>query len=261
MSPPPRKAAAHKGTSRKKAPAKAWRRPPRKRVEAVVSLLTEHDPHPECALTHANPFELVAATILSAQCTDVRVNMVTPALFARYPDPASMAAAELEDLQELVRTTGFFRNKAKSLKGMAATLVSDFGGEVPRTMEELLTLPGVARKTANVVLGTCFGEAQGVVVDTHVARITGRLRFTPHTDPVKIERDLMALLPESEWIDFSHRIIRFGRTVCDARKPRCDDCFLRPHCPRVGVDAASAKSSRARGSSRAGRPDKASGAS
>ncbi len=243
-------------------PAKTWRRPPRKRVETVVAMLREHDPNPECALVHANPFELVAATILSAQCTDVRVNMVTPALFARYPDPATMAAAEPDELEELVRTTGFFRNKAKSLKGMATRLVEDFGGEVPRAMDELLTLPGVARKTANVVLGTCFASAEGVVVDTHVARITGRLKFTPHTDPVKIERDLMALIPREEWIAFSHRIIRFGRTVCAARKPKCDECFLRPHCPRVGVvdkpAKGTAKSSTKRATKRATKGAKAS---
>jgi endonuclease-3 len=205
------------------------------RVRKLLAALEAHDPDPHCALDHANPYELVVATILSAQCTDKRVNLVTPALFARYPAPADLAAAEQQDVEELVRTTGFFRNKAKNLIGMARRLEQQFGGEVPATMEALLTLPGVARKTANVVLGVCFGRAEGVVVDTHVLRIARRLGLTRERDPVKVERDLMAALPEAAWIDFSHRLIRLGRTVCVARKPRCDACHLRPWCPRVGV--------------------------
>ena len=224
-----------KAASRRKAAARRSVRPDPGWVTALLATLEAHDPDPRCALDHANPYELVAATILSAQCTDKRVNMVTPALFARYPTPADLAAAEQEDVEELVRTTGFFRNKARNLIGMARTLVDDFGGQVPATMEALLTLPGVARKTANVVLGVCFDRAEGVVVDTHVLRIGRRLGLTGHEDPVKVERDLMAVLPPETWIGFSHRIIRLGRGVCDARKPRCDECHVRDLCPRVGV--------------------------
>jgi endonuclease-3 len=198
--------------------------------------LARRDPHPDCALEHADPYELTVATILSAQCTDVRVNMVTPALFARYPAPADLARAEQADVEELIRTTGFFRNKAKNLIGMARRVVEQYGGEVPREMDDLLSLLGVARKTANVVRGECFGLADGVVVDTHVARITGRLGFTNETDPVKIERDLMELVPRRQWILFSHRLIRFGRSICDARRPRCGTCFLARWCPRNGVE-------------------------
>jgi endonuclease-3 len=198
--------------------------------------LARRDPHPDCALEHADPYELTVATILSAQCTDVRVNMVTPALFARYPAPADLARAEQADVEELIRTTGFFRNKAKNLIGMARRVVEQYGGEVPREMDDLLSLPGVARKTANVVRGECFGLADGVVVDTHVARITQRLGFTNETDPVKIERDLMELVPRRQWILFSHRLIRFGRSICDARRPRCGTCFLARWCPRNGVE-------------------------
>jgi endonuclease-3 len=204
-------------------------------VKSVLRSLARRDPHPRCALDHANAYELTAATILSAQCTDVRVNMVTPALFARYPSPADLARAEQGDVQDLIRTTGFFRNKAKNLIGMARRLVEHYGGEVPREMDALLTLPGVARKTANVVRGECFGLADGVVVDTHVARICQRLGFTKERDPVKIERDLMELVPKPQWIRFSHRLIRFGRSVCDARRPRCAGCPLARWCPRLGV--------------------------
>jgi endonuclease-3 len=205
------------------------------RVAALVRALRRHDPHPRCALDYATPFELVCAVILSAQCTDTRVNLVTPALFARFPDAAALAAARTGEVEELVRTTGFFRNKAKNLVGMAQGLVQRFGGQVPQGMDELLSLPGVARKTANVVRGEAFGLADGVVVDTHVTRLAGRLGLTRHADPVKIERDLMALLPHAEWIGFSHRLIRLGRSSCVARKPRCEGCPVRELCPRVGV--------------------------
>jgi endonuclease-3 len=218
---------------------RAPRRPPRPdpaAVKAVLRVLARRDPHPRCALAHADAYELTVATILSAQCTDVRVNTVTPAFFARYPTPADLARADRADVEELIRTTGFFRNKAKNLVGMARRLVDEYGGEVPRGMEALLTLPGVARKTANVVRGECFGLADGVVVDTHVARIATRLGFTRERDPVKIERDLMELVPRRQWIAFSHRLIRFGRTVCDARRPRCSTCPLARRCPRIGVE-------------------------
>jgi len=204
-------------------------------VKALVRALNRHDPHPQCALDYASPFELLCAVILSAQCTDKRVNLVTPALFARYPDAAALAAARQADVEELVRSTGFFRNKARNLVGMAQGLVQRSGGRVPQGMDELLALPGVARKTANVVRGEAFGLADGVVVDTHVTRLTARLGLTRETDPVKIERDLMALLPRAEWIGFSHRLIRLGRTSCKARTPRCGECPLREICPRLGV--------------------------
>jgi len=204
-------------------------------ARTIVRRLHGEYPDCRCALTHANPYELIVATILSAQCTDEMVNKVTPALFRRYPTPAALARARQPAVEKLVKSTGFFRNKAKNIIGMARKVVADHGGQVPRTMEELLTLPGVARKTANVVRGTCWGLADGVVVDTHVNRIAKRLGLTRHSDPVKVEQDLMALLPREEWIDFSHRLIRLGRSVCPARRPRCDECPLRPHCPRVGV--------------------------
>jgi len=205
------------------------------RRDALLAALAAHDPNPKCALDHANPFELLAATILSAQCTDVRVNLVTPALFARYPTPEELAAAEQADVEELIHSTGFFRNKAKNLIGMARRLVEHFDSEVPRDMDDLLSLPGVARKTANVVRGECFGLADGVVVDTHVGRISRRIGFTRETDPVKVERDLMAVVPSDQWIVFSHRLIHLGRGACPARKPRCHECPIAEHCPKLGV--------------------------
>jgi endonuclease-3 len=215
---------------------RARARPDPHDVQAVLRVLARRDPRPRCALDHADPYELTAATILSAQCTDVRVNLVTPALFARYPTPADLAQAEQADVEELIRSTGFFRNKAKNLIGMARRVQDAYGGQVPRDMDALLTLPGVARKTANGVRGECFGLADGVVVDTHVARISQRLGFTRERDPVKIERDLMELIPRRQWIRFSHRLIRFGRSVCVARKPRCGGCPVSRWCPRRGVD-------------------------
>ncbi len=184
-----------------------------------------------CALHHQSAYELLVATVLSAQCTDVRVNMVTPALFQRFPDAKALAGADQEELQELIRSTGFFRNKAKNLIGAARKLARDFDGVVPRSMTDLLELPGVARKTANVVLGNAYGIASGVVVDTHVSRLSGRLGLTEEKDPKKIETDLMEIVPEDEWIDFSHRLIQHGRRLCVARKPRCGECFLADLCP------------------------------
>jgi endonuclease-3 len=188
-------------------------------------------PDARCSLDHSSPFELLVATILSAQCTDERVNMVTPALFRRFPTPEHFAAATTEEIEEHVRSTGFFRNKTRSIKGAATLIAERFGGRVPDTMEEILTLPGVARKTANVVLGTAYGQASGVVVDTHVQRVSRRLGLTSERDPAKIERDLMALLPPAVWVGFSHRVIQHGRRVCAARRPRCSECSLSDLCP------------------------------
>jgi endonuclease-3 len=201
--------------------------------EAAVTrgLLAERWPNAECALHHRNPFELLVATILSAQCTDARVNLVTPELFARWPTPFALAKASQAEVEAVVRSTGFFRNKAKNLLGMAQRLVEAYGGEVPRAMDDLLTLPGVARKTANVVRGVSWGLADGVVVDTHVARIAARLGWTRNTAPEKIEKDLMALHPKDAWIGLSHVLIHHGRGICQARKPRCAECPVRARCP------------------------------
>jgi endonuclease-3 len=200
------------------------------RVAEIVKRLQAAYPDAKCALHHRNAWQLLVATILSAQCTDVRVNKVTPGLFRKYPTVKDLAAVRQEVLEQEIRSTGFFRNKAKSIIGAAATLLRDFAGRVPRAMDELLTLPGVARKTANVVLGTAFGIAAGVVVDTHVQRIARRLDLTRQTAPEKIEQDLMRLLPQSEWIDFAHRVIWHGRQVCAARRPNCPACNLNDLC-------------------------------
>ena len=188
-------------------------------------------PDAHCALDFANAFELLCATILSAQCTDKRVNIVTPALFARYPDAASLAAARPEDVEELIRSTGFFRTKAKSLTGMARGLVERHGGEVSADMEALTALPGVGRKTANVILGNAFGRNDGIVVDTHVTRLSNRLALTADLDAVKIERALVRLFPQERWTMLSHLLIEHGRQVCDARRPRCGACVLSDVCP------------------------------
>jgi endonuclease-3 len=201
-----------------------------KRVRTILNRLAKHYLNVVCALHHKNAWELMVATILSAQCTDVRVNLVTPELFRRFPTPQTMAKASQPEIEELVRTTGFFRNKAKNIIGAAQRVVGEFGGKVPQTIEELLTIPGVARKTANVVLGSWYKIGVGVVVDTHVMRITQRLELTKQTTPEKIEQDMMRLIPQKDWIDFSHRIIHFGREICIARKPRCADCFLEDVC-------------------------------
>lgn len=191
----------------------------------------------QCALTHSNPFELLVATILSAQCTDERVNLVTPALFARCPTPREMSRIPLSELEQLIQSTGFFRNKAKNLQACSLALVEQHAGDVPRDLESLVRLPGVGRKTANVVLGTAFGIPTGVVVDTHVQRITRRLGLSSETTPEKIELDLMGLLPKDEWINYSHRMIHHGRKICKARKPLCEPCPLATFCPRIGVDS------------------------
>jgi endonuclease-3 len=187
-------------------------------------------PAATCALRHDNPWQLLVATILSAQCTDKRVNEVTPGLFAKYPTPQDFAAVRPEVLANDIRSTGFFNNKAKSIVGAANKVVREFGGQIPRTMEEMLTIPGAARKTANVVLGTAYGIASGVVVDTHVQRISRRLDLTKNTDPVKIEQDLVKILPQDRWIRFSHQIILHGRALCTARNPQCHECHLNPVC-------------------------------
>ena len=191
-------------------------------------------PDAHCALHFRNPFELLCATVLSAQCTDVRVNMTTPALFAAYPTPEAMARATLRTLEKLVRSTGFYKNKALSLKTLSQLLVEKHGGQVPRTLDDLTELRGVGRKTANVLLGNAF-DVPGMVVDTHVGRLSRRLGFTRETDPVKVEHALMELIPREDWTLTAHLLISHGRTVCDARKPRCEMCELRPECPQIGV--------------------------
>jgi endonuclease-3 len=200
------------------------------RVQAILKKLDESYPDATCALVHENPFQLLISTILSAQCTDVRVNEVTARLYPKYPSPEAFAYANPSELEGDIRPTGFFRNKTKSIMGASKKILEEFKGEVPKTMEELLTLPGVARKTANVVLGTAFGIASGVVVDTHVQRLSGRLDLTKHTDPKKIEQDLMKVVPRDKWIAFSHQLIWHGRRICVARKPRCIECILEPLC-------------------------------
>ena len=200
------------------------------RVQKILASLDKLYPDVSCALHHESPWQLLVATILSAQCTDERVNKVTPGLFRKYPTPRDFAAVAPEVLAQDIRSTGFFNNKAKSIVGAAKRIVHDFGGEVPRTMEELLTVPGAARKTANVVLGTAYGIASGVVVDTHVSRIANRLELTKETDPVKIERDLTKILPRERWILFSHQVIHFGRQICVARKPKCGECPMDSFC-------------------------------
>ena len=205
------------------------------RITPIIARLHQAYPDAECALHHRNAFELLVATILSAQCTDERVNKVTPALFARFPTPEAMAGADREELETLIRSTGFYHNKAKNIQGAAQRIVGAYGGVVPQTMDELLTLPGVARKTANVVLGVVFKIADGVVVDTHVKRLSNRLGLTTQSDPEKIERDLQAITPKAEWINLSHLLIFHGRQVCDARKPACAACTLNDLCPSAAL--------------------------
>jgi len=202
----------------------------KQRVTGILRILDQMYSAATCALHHHNPWELLVATILSAQCTDKRVNEVTPGLFAKYPTPRDFAAVRPEVLAGDIRSTGFFNNKAKSIVGAATRIVGEFAGEVPRTMEALLTVPGAARKTANVVLGTAYGIAVGVVVDTHVQRIAARLDLTKNSDPVKIERDLMKIIPREKWILFSHQIILHGRALCVARNPKCAECALNSLC-------------------------------
>jgi endonuclease III len=208
---------------------------PRTQARGVLRALDRLYPDSRCALEHRGPFQLLVATILSAQCTDVRVNMVTPALFARYPNPAHLANADASELESLIRSTGFFRSKAKSLTGMASRLVSHHGGKVPDDLDALTALPGVGRKTANVVLGVAFEAASGIVVDTHVKRLANRLGLTKSNDPKIIERELIEIVPKKSWIRLSHQLIEHGRKVCIARKPKCSACELAAICPRQGV--------------------------
>lgn len=209
--------------------------PESERISAILEELHRLYPHADCALEHRNAHELLFATIMSAQTTDVNVNRVTSSLFQKYGTVKEFAEADLETFQEEIRSTGFFRNKAKNVVAAANMIEDEHGGQVPQTMDALVALPGVARKTANVVLGTWFGKATGFVVDTHVKRLAFRLGLTEQADPVKVEKDLMAAIPQDEWIFSGHAIILHGRAVCDAKKPQCDACTLRPICPQEGV--------------------------
>lgn len=203
----------------------------RDRVTAILPILKKTYPNARCSLDHKNPLQLLVATILSAQCTDQRVNIVTKDLFKKYPTAAALAGAMQEELEKDIQSTGFFRNKAKSLRAMAAALLEKHDGKVPETLEELTHLAGVGRKTANVVLGNAFGKDEGVVVDTHVGRLSGRLGLTKHTDPIKIERDLMEIVPRKDWTLWPHLMIYHGRAICQARKPKCEICPLLKNCP------------------------------
>jgi endonuclease-3 len=207
----------------------------RRRSARILALLKLEYPGAHCELDYQTPYQLLVATILSAQCTDARVNLVTPAFFVRYPTPAALAGAQRSEVEDVIRSTGFFRNKAKSLVGMAQALVWGHKGVVPRAMEQLRELPGVGRKTANVILGNAYGINEGVTVDTHVARLSARLRFSRQKTPEKIERDLMALIPREDWTLVSHLLIWHGRRVCIARQPRCEVCVLRKLCPSARV--------------------------
>lgn len=202
----------------------------------VVRSLKKEYPEVACALEFQTPVQLLIATILSAQCTDKQVNLVTRELFKRYPTAADFATADLRDLENAIKSTGYYRSKAKNIKACCQKLVELYGGEVPRNLDDLVSLPGVGRKTANVVLGVAYGIPSGVVVDTHVGRLAHRLGLTQHRAPVKIEQDLMNLLPQKEWIDFSHRLIHHGRRICNARRPKCEECVMKQFCPRIGVD-------------------------
>ena len=221
---PPKRAKTAKAARRRLPPATS-------RIGEILARLKQAYPDAHCALEHTSPYELLVATILSAQCTDARVNMVTPALFARYPGPAALARAAQADVEALVQSTGFFRNKAKNLIAMAQAVVAQHGGEIPRTMDQLHALPGVGRKTANVVLGNAFGINAGVTVDTHVTRLSNLLGLTAHQDAVKIEQDLIALVPQDDWTLVSHLLIMHGRGVCIANRPRCGECVLAALCP------------------------------
>jgi endonuclease-3 len=229
---PTRKAAAKKPAARAELPT---RKPARlaikpERITAILGLLAATYPDAECALRHRSPWELLVATILSAQCTDARVNMVTPKLFETYPSPKEMGEAPLEALEGLIRTTGFYHNKAKSIQGAGRVITEQFNGKVPQTMAELLTVPGAARKTASVVLGVAYGKAEGIVVDTHVFRVSRRLGLTRGDTPQNVEQDLMKIIPRNRWIQFSHELIHHGRAICDARKPKCSACPLETLC-------------------------------
>lgn len=233
---PTKKAAKKKGTQKKKvALTDSEVSELKKRARAVIRKLKVLFPVAECALHHESAYQLLVATILSAQCTDERVNQSTPELFRRYPDAAALAAANIEDVEEIVKPLGFFRNKAKNIKGMATRLVEEFDGEIPLDIDKMVSLPGVGRKTASVVLGTWYGIPSGVVVDTHVRRISNLLGLTASQNPEIIERELMEILPKKEWIEYSHRIIYHGRATCIARRPQCADCGLLKFCPRIGL--------------------------
>jgi endonuclease-3 len=213
------------------------------RIAEILRRLEAAYPNVECALHHRNAWELLVATILSAQCTDARVNMVTPELFRKFPTPKAMAEASLPAIEAEIRSTGFYHNKAKSISGAAKRIVQDFNGQVPRTMAELLTVPGAARKTANVVLGVAYQIAEGVVVDTHVMRLSNRLGLTQSSDPKKIEQELMQIIPKDHWIQFSHELIHHGRQVCIARKPKCVECTLETLCHSADKTWSSGESS------------------
>ena len=213
----------------------------RERIAEIVDILAATYPASRTALQFASPLQILVATILAAQCTDERVNKVTPALFANYPTAAGFAAADRATLEREIRSTGFFRNKAKSIIGAARKIVNDYGGRVPNTMAELLTLPGVARKTANIVLSSGYGKAEGIAVDTHVRRLSQRLGLSRQADPEKIERDLLALVPRGNWLDFNYRLVNHGRAVCQAQKPRCPECVLRELCPSAKKFLAAAR--------------------
>ena len=227
--PRPRKAAP------RPKPARSALRPPSLRAPEILDRLAAAYPDARCSLDFKTPFELLVATILSAQCTDKRVNMVTPTLFATYPTPAALAAAKPEHVEELIKTTGFFRNKTKSLLGVSSALESKHAGEVPNTLDRLVELPGVGRKTANVILGNAFGRNEGVVVDTHVTRVSRRLGLTTHDDPVKIEQDLVKLFPRDQWTLLAHLLIEHGRQICEARLPKCSQCPIGDLCPSFGI--------------------------
>jgi endonuclease III len=245
ISPPKKTVAVRPGNAPTKAVAASNGKPkkpvappdPKRKAQAdrVVKHLRQDYPDVTCALENETPFELLIATILSAQCTDARVNMVTPELFRRWPDAAAMARAPIKALEKVIQSTGFFRNKAKNIKAASLGIVENHDGQVPPDIESMVALAGVGRKTANVVLGTAYGMATGVVVDTHVTRLSQRLGLTKHTDATKIEQDLMQLLPQSEWVDFAHRMIHHGRQICTARKPKCPQCSMNSFCPKIGV--------------------------
>lgn len=214
--------------------AKADPEAERRRMREILKILEREYPEAECSLVHHGPFQLLIATILSAQCTDERVNKVTPPLFARYPGPREMAAAKPADLEKLIQSTGFFRSKAKSILASSRDIVQKYGGEVPRTLEELYELRGVGRKTANVVLGVAFG-VPGLVVDTHVGRISRRMGFTRQHDPVKVEHEMMEIVPRAQWTEYGHLLIHHGRAICTARRAMCDECPIARYCPKIGV--------------------------
>ena len=210
----------------------------RERVKKIIKLLREHYPHSRTALHYETPFQLLVATILAAQCTDEKVNQITPQLFKKYPTIADLARASQADVEAIIRPTGFFRNKARNIIAAARSIMEEFGGEVPGRMAELIKLPGVARKTANIVLSSAFRRAEGIAVDTHVRRLAGRLGLSAARDPNKIEQDLMAIVPREDWLDFNYLLVDHGRAVCQARRPRCDECFLRSLCPAAEEMAA-----------------------